>query len=154
MRELDNTSTPLPFECAYAIEVDEPSTVEQLIHDAFADRRTRSTREFFEINPARIISALRLPGGRDITPDTDIVEDEESPIRVILSDGTELILRDATIRSDSIITGRVRFGTENLLVRDVSRIEVQRFSPFRTIGVVVLPFTILAYYRWLGDASR
>ena len=78
MRDLDNTSTPLPFECAYAIEVDEPSTVEQLIHDAFADRRTRSTREFFEINPARIISALQLTGGRDATPDTDIVEDEES----------------------------------------------------------------------------
>ena len=57
---------------------------------------------------------------------------------MVLSDGTELILRDATIQSDSIITGRVRFGTKNLLVRDVSRVEVQRFSPFRTVGVVVL----------------
>ena len=59
-----------------------------------------------------------------VSPRWLIVEEEESPIRVVLSDGTELILRDATIQSDSIITGRVRFGTKNLLVRDVSRVEV------------------------------
>ena len=79
-----------------------------------------------------------------VSPRWLIVEEEESPIRVVLSDGTELILRDATIQSDSIITGRVRFGTKNLLVRDVSRVEVQRFSPFRTVGVVVLASAALA----------
>ena len=44
-----------------------------------------------------------------VSPRRLIVEEEESPIRVVLSDGTELILRDATIQSDSIITGRVPF---------------------------------------------
>ncbi len=78
MKELDNTSTPLPFECAYAVEVDKPEEVELLLHDAFADGRTRSTREFFEVSPERIISALRLTKGRDVTPGVDIVEDEES----------------------------------------------------------------------------
>ena len=78
LKELDNTSTPLPFECAYAAEVDNPEEVESLLHDAFADARTRSTREFFEVNPERIISALRLTKGRDVTPGTDVVEDEES----------------------------------------------------------------------------
>ena len=78
MRELDNTSTPLPFECVFAVEVDNPERVESLIHDAFADQRTRSKREFFEVNPERIISALRLTCGREVTPGTDIVEDEET----------------------------------------------------------------------------
>ena len=68
IRELDNTSTPLPFECVFAVEVDNPEEVELLLHDAFADGRTRSTREFFEVNPERIISALRLTKGRDVTP--------------------------------------------------------------------------------------
>ena len=45
IRELDNTSTPLPFECVFAVEVDNPEEVELLLHDAFADGRTRSTRE-------------------------------------------------------------------------------------------------------------
>ena len=78
IRELDNTSTPLPFECVFAVEVDNPEEVELLLHDAFADGRTRSTREFFEVNPERIISALRLTRGRDVTPGSDIVEDGES----------------------------------------------------------------------------
>ena len=78
MRELDNTSTPLPFECVFAVEVDNPEIAESLIHDAFADQRTRSKREFFEVNPERIISALRLTSGREVTPGTDIVEDEET----------------------------------------------------------------------------
>ena len=78
LKELDNTSTPLPFECAYAVEVDNPEEVELLLHDAFADGRTRFTREFFEVSPERVISALRLTKGRDVTPWADIVEDEES----------------------------------------------------------------------------
>ena len=65
---------------------------------------------------------------------------------MVLSDGTELTLRDATIQSDSIITGRVRFGTENLLVRDVSRVDVQRFSLFKTVGVVVLTSAAVAAF--------
>jgi len=93
-----------------------------------------------------------------VSPQRLIAEEEESPIRVVLSDGTELTLRNPTIQHDSIITGRVRFGTENLLVRDVSRIEVQRFSLFRTVGVVVLPFAIFAglsaFSAWYVDATR
>ena len=57
---------------------DEILVMEKLLHDPFADGRTRSTREFFEVNPERVISALRLTKGHDVTPRADIVEDEES----------------------------------------------------------------------------
>ena len=46
--------------------------------DAFADVRTRRNREFFSVSPERIISALQLTGGKDVTPIEDIVEDDES----------------------------------------------------------------------------
>lgn len=78
LKQLDSTSVPLPFEVVYAIEVDIPEEVEKLLHDAFADHRTRSTREFFMIDALRIRSAMRLAGGRDVTPTEDIVEDAES----------------------------------------------------------------------------
>ena len=78
LRELDNTSTPLPFECVFAMEVEDANMVETRLHDAFADRRTRTTREFFEINPERVVSALRLTNGTEVTPSEDIVEDDES----------------------------------------------------------------------------
>ncbi|SEN97386.1 T5orf172 domain-containing protein [Pseudorhodobacter antarcticus] len=77
LRQLDNTSVPLPFRCVYAVEVDDDSEVERLVHQAFADHRTRTTREFFEIDPQRVIAALKLTRGRDVTPKGDIAEDEE-----------------------------------------------------------------------------
>ena len=80
LKDLDNTSTPLPFECLYAVEVDDPDKLERLLHDTFMDRRTRRTREFFEVGAERVISAMNLTGGRDVTPNEDIVEDNESQI--------------------------------------------------------------------------
>lgn len=77
LRTLDNTSVPLPFRCVYAVEVDNEHEVERLLHQAFADSRTRTTREFFEIDAQRVIAAMKLTRGRDVTPRTDIAEDEE-----------------------------------------------------------------------------
>ncbi|MEP0962236.1 MAG: GIY-YIG nuclease family protein [Roseobacter sp.] len=77
LRQRDNTSVPLPFRCVYAVEVENDAQVERLVHQAFADHRTRSTREFFEIDPQRVIAALKLARGRDVTPKADIAEDEE-----------------------------------------------------------------------------
>ena len=76
LRSLDNTSIPLPFRCAYAAQVTNVDAAEKLVHDAFGDRRVRDNREFFEIDPMRVISALKLAGGKEVTPDDDIAEDE------------------------------------------------------------------------------
>ena len=78
LRSLDNTSVPLPFECVLALEVEDPERVETLLHQTFHDQRTRSTREFFEVGPQRVIAAMQLTGGRDVTPATLAAEDEES----------------------------------------------------------------------------
>lgn len=78
IRSLDNTSTPLPFECFYACVVSDGDRVEKLLHDAFLDTRVRSNREFFEISPERVVSALKMVELEDVTPKTDYVEDEEA----------------------------------------------------------------------------
>ena len=77
LRSLDNTSVPLPFRCLYAVEVDDENHVEHLLHQVFADHRTRTTREFFEVDAQRVIAAMKLTGGKDVTPRVDIAEDEE-----------------------------------------------------------------------------
>ena len=51
LQQLDNTSVPLPFECVYAVQVEDPASVERLLHQAFADHRQRSNREFFTVSP-------------------------------------------------------------------------------------------------------
>ena len=77
MRELDNTSTPLPFECYYAVEVENASEIEKKIHDGLDDKRIRQNREFFNTTPEQAKSILEIAeimGGKDVTPKGDIVE--------------------------------------------------------------------------------
>ena len=78
LRQLDNTSVPVPFVCVLALEVENHTEAERLLHDAFHDQRVRRSREFFRVSAQRVIAAMRLTQGRDVTPQSDVVEDEES----------------------------------------------------------------------------
>lgn len=78
LKSLDKTNLPLPFKCVYAIEVQNYSGIEKLAHDAFSHARSRSTREFFEIDEQQVIAALMISGGKDVTPGKDTAEDQES----------------------------------------------------------------------------
>jgi len=77
---LDNTSMPLPFECFYASIVQDSSFVEKQLHKAFEDNRTRKNREFFEISPERVVAALKLAEIKEITPNKDIVDNNDDLI--------------------------------------------------------------------------
>lgn len=74
LKRLDSTGVPLPFECYFAVEVDNMSKVERLLHQSFDKYRVRKNREFFELLPENAKSALELANGKDITPKNDIVE--------------------------------------------------------------------------------
>ena len=77
IKELDNTSLPLPFECYYAVEVEDASKIEKKIHEGLDDKRIRDNREFFNTTPEQAKSILEIAeimGGKDVTPKGDIVE--------------------------------------------------------------------------------
>ena len=77
VRELDNTSTPLPFECYYAVEVENASAIEKKIHEGLDDKRVRQNREFFNATPEQakaILEIAEVMGGKNVTPKDDIVE--------------------------------------------------------------------------------
>lgn len=78
IRELSSsTSIPLPFTCFYACTVKDSAFVEHQLHDAFDDSRINPKREFFQIAPERVVSALKLAEIEDITPKKDFVETKE-----------------------------------------------------------------------------
>jgi len=77
IRSLDTTNSPLPFECFYACTVKDANFAEKQLHDAFLDQRVRSNREFFEVSPERVASALRLAEIENVTPKQDYVESAE-----------------------------------------------------------------------------
>ncbi len=74
MRELDKTSTPIPFECYYAKRIDKAEFVEKKMHEAFDEFRIRVNREFFRMSPEQAKAALDIAEGEDVTPREDVVE--------------------------------------------------------------------------------
>ena len=106
LRQLySHSGVPLPFTCIKAVEVDDATQAEKLLHDACGDHRLNANREFFEISSQRVVAAMLLTGGADVTPKADVVEDEESlqalqkrrerfNFRMVgIEDGTELQFR-------------------------------------------------------------
>ena len=78
MRQLDTTSTPLPFDCEYAVVVENYERVERALHVAFGENRVRPSREFFEgIPPFRVKAVLELLALEDVTPDASMTYDPE-----------------------------------------------------------------------------
>ena len=75
IKELDNTSMPLPFQCFFAGEVSDSAHVEAHLHKAFADKRVRSNREFFRVDPNQVRAAIMIASPKDVTPRTDVVVD-------------------------------------------------------------------------------
>lgn len=51
VRQLDNTSIPVPFECYYAAAVPDCARLERTLHFVFGEKRARRSREFFTIDP-------------------------------------------------------------------------------------------------------
>ena len=67
IKELDNTSSPLPFECYYAVEV-----------KGLDIYRVRQNREFFNTSPEKAKSFLEIAeimGGTNVTPTVEIVNE-------------------------------------------------------------------------------
>ncbi len=79
------TGVPLPFEIYFACEVENMREVEKSIHDAFSDHRINPKKEFFRLNPERVISVLKLLQQKDITPVFDEFEGNEEKNAVVMA---------------------------------------------------------------------
>jgi len=80
IKSLDNTSVPTPFRFYFAIETSKHKEIEKLMHNAFSDYRIRSSREFFEMDPERAVSALRISGAPEIKLENEMIDEEGTVI--------------------------------------------------------------------------
>lgn len=71
------TAIPLPFECYYAAEVDDMARVERLLHQLFAEHRINPKREFFRIDPEKVVLALAIGNFKEVTPSEVAIDAEE-----------------------------------------------------------------------------
>lgn len=71
------TGVPLRFECYYAGEVADVVKVEKILHQLFAEDRVNPKREFFRLEPERVVLALSLANPVEVTPGMVTTDAEE-----------------------------------------------------------------------------
>lgn len=67
MKQLYTTGVPVPFQCIYAIKLEHVADVEKTLHFAFGGQRLNENREFFTVEPERVIAILKLLNAQDVT---------------------------------------------------------------------------------------
>lgn len=72
-----NSGVPLPFECYFAAEVPNAESLERKLHQLFAENRINAKREFFNVDPERVIIAISIGDFKEITPGASSVDPEE-----------------------------------------------------------------------------
>lgn len=71
------TGVPLPFRVAVARRVHDATKVEKALHVAFGRERVNPAREFFSIEPFRLIELLNAFPGVDLTPEAEAAAERE-----------------------------------------------------------------------------
>ncbi len=79
MKQLYSTGVPVPFDCAFACKVKDASAVEKTLHFAFGMTRINPNREFFKLEPERVVAVLQLLKVDDITQQFEKALDSDVP---------------------------------------------------------------------------
>lgn len=157
MKDLDNTSVPVPFECVHAARVEEKRHWEKVLHEVFSEYRINRRREFFTsenvvVKAIRILEAAQI---EDVTANALIVADdpdEESSVR----EGQERIVSNENkrVRFDFAMVGIPDDETLTFLLDDdvVCTVRQQKNPPKMNFREEELSLSVAAA-RALGRDS-
>jgi hypothetical protein len=71
IKALYDTNVPFPFRCLFVRKVDDMGRVECVLQNTFAHFRSNSRREFFTVEPEKVINILKLIPGKTITKEVE-----------------------------------------------------------------------------------
>ena len=130
MKQLYSTGVPIPFDCAFACKVKDASEVEKALHLAFGMTRINPNREFFKLEPERVIAVLRLLKVDDITAqfeqtiEADLtVADKQSSIAVKRSMRPPMNFHELGIANGSLLIAKD--GLKQALVVAEKKVEFE-----------------------------
>lgn len=119
------SGVPLPFECYFAAEVNDCARLEKTLHRLFSDSRINPKREFFKVDPEKVVLAISIGDFKEITPGVVKVDKEEQEAlekakarrprlrldALGIKPGDELLFsRDETITARVVEGGKVNYN--------------------------------------------
>jgi hypothetical protein len=93
MNQLYSTGVPVPFDCEYAVAVDDCTQVEKALHIAFEPYRVNPRREFFKIEKDQAIAILKLLALDDVSPSIREQQDSDTEVTKIERDSSKKLRR-------------------------------------------------------------
>lgn len=124
-----HSGVPLPFECYFAAEVKDCASTEKKLHELFSEYRVNPKREFFRIDPEKIVTAISIGEFKAVTPGVvEIDSDEKEALEKAKARRPRIKLSAIGIKVGDILTfsrdesftatvvedGRVDFQGENM----------------------------------------
>lgn len=161
MSQLYSTGVPYPFECVYAVEVEDCSKVESALHMAFGPNRVNPKREFFDIEAEQAIAILKLLGNKDMTPqinselNSNISEVEKSSAVNAKKKRPNMNFEEMGIPRGSIIT----YGAdEEIFVEIVSDRKVKYKNEIMSLTkatklILELDYSVQPARHWIYDGK-
>ena len=90
LSSLYNSSVPVPFECYFAVEVEDARDIERLLHQAYGDLRVNSSREFFRVSPENARILLERFGKEVIVGEIDIPNEDKNALNKAVSEARSI----------------------------------------------------------------
>ena len=72
-----HSGVPLPFECYFAAVVMDCAKLEKTLHQLFSESRINPKREFFKVDPEKVVLAISIGEFKEITPGVVEIDKEE-----------------------------------------------------------------------------
>ena len=100
-----HSGVPLPFECYFAAEVKNCNKLEKTLHQLFSENRINPKREFFKIDPEKVVLAISIGEFTEVTPGmAEIDKEEQEALEKAKARRPRLKLDALGIKSGDILT--------------------------------------------------
>lgn len=100
-----HSGVPLPFECYFAAEVKDCAKLEKTLHQLFSEARVNPKREFFKIDPEKVVLAISIGEFKEITPGIAQIDvEEQAALEKVKARRPRLKLDALGINSGDILT--------------------------------------------------
>lgn len=99
------SGVPLPFECYFAAQVRDCEKLEKTLHQLFSENRINPKREFFKVDPERVVLAISIGEFKEVTPGaTEIDREEQGALEKVKSARPDIKLEPLGIKPGDLLT--------------------------------------------------
>ncbi|MBI5875408.1 MAG: GIY-YIG nuclease family protein [Deltaproteobacteria bacterium] len=154
------SGVPLPFECYFAAEVENCDKLEKTLHQLFSENRINPKREFFKIDPEKVVLAISIGEFKEVTPGTAEIDKEEQEALEKVKARRPRLKLDAlgikpgdilTCSRDEMITATVVDGGKVNFQNEVMSLSAAALKALHSLGYSTPAASGPGYWKFDGE---